>query len=85
MLAWLVFWSAYAGRRLHRNTTVRAVTLAVYLRIISVSFTSTIHGQYSAASPAITPFPHLDIDRLALNWAVTSLPYLASDHGFLLL
>lgn len=85
VFAWLAFCSAYAGRSLHRNTTVQALALGVYLLVVAVKFTNPTHGQYFVATLVTTPFPHLEIDRLALDWAVTAGAYVTAGYGFVLL
>lgn len=85
VIAWLAFCSAYAGRTLHRTTTIQVATLAIYLLVVGLKFTNPLHGQYFAASLTPVPFPHLMIDRLALDWLITSGAYFAAGYGFLLL
>jgi signal transduction histidine kinase len=83
--AWLAFASAYTGHEFHRDRRLQAVVVVGYLAAVAVKVTNPIHGQYFAADLVASPFPHLVVDRLPLDWGVTLLAYAASFAGFVLL
>ena len=82
---WLYFCSAYTGRSLHRNRTVRRVAVLVFLGIVAVKLTNPIHGWYYSTSVVSEPFPHLLVTHGALHWIVTGLAYALAFVGFFML
>ena len=83
--AWLYFCSAYAGKDLHRRPLFRRLAVAVFVLIVTIKFTSPIHGLYFSAVPTADPFPHLLIRLGVLHWIVTGLAYALSAIGFYIL
>jgi PAS domain S-box-containing protein len=83
VFAWLVFASAYAGRRYHRNRLLQASAVVIFLAIISVKLTNPIHGQYFTSSVATEPFRYTAFSYRAPHWFVTGFSYTAAGVGFL--
>ncbi|TYT62359.1 sensor histidine kinase [Natrialba swarupiae] len=82
---WLYFCSAYTGRSLHRNGTVRRTAVAVFLVIVALKVTNPAHGWYFTAEPATFPFPYLEIHHEPLHWVVMAFAYALSFVGFFML
>lgn len=82
---WLYFCSAYTGRSLHRNGTVRLFAVIVYLAIVAVKVTNPVHGWYYSTSVATEPFPHLLISHEPLHWVVMAFAYALAFIGFFML
>jgi len=82
---WLYFCSAYTGRSLHRNTTVRRIALAVFVAIVLVKLTNPIHGLYFTTAATTTPFPHLTVHNGVLHWSVMGLSYALAVVGYFML
>lgn len=83
--AWLYFCSAYAGYDYHHKTTIRQVSLIVYVVIISVKLTNPLHSLYFTTSTTAVPFQHLTISLSVVHWVVTGLAYSLTAVGFFLL
>ncbi|RQG91077.1 histidine kinase [Natrarchaeobius chitinivorans] len=82
---WLYFCSAYTGRSLHRNETIRRIAVAVFLVIVGVKVTNPIHEQYFVTELVTTPFPTLQIHHEPLHWVVMGFAYALSFVGFFML
>ena len=82
---WLYFCSAYTGRSLHRNPTVRWAALGTFFGIVLAKITNPIHGQYFTAEIVSDPFPHLAIYHEPLHWVVMGLAYALAVVGFFML
>ncbi|WP_336136432.1 ATP-binding protein [Natronomonas amylolytica] len=82
---WLYFCSAYTGRSLHQNPTVRWIAISVLLAIIALKVTNPLHGQYFTTEPTTTPFPYLVIHHGPLHWVVMGLAYALAFIGFFIL
>ncbi|WP_348642971.1 ATP-binding protein [Natronomonas gomsonensis] len=82
---WLYFCSAYTGRSLHQNPTVRWIAISVLLAIIALKVTNPLHGQYFTTELTSTPFPHLVIHHGPLHWVVMGLAYALAFIGFFIL
>jgi signal transduction histidine kinase len=82
---WLYFCSAYTGRTLHRNQTVRRVSVLVFLSIITVKLTNFAHGWYYSTTPISEPFPHLLVTHGVLHWVVMGGAYALAFIGFFML
>ncbi|MFB6086678.1 MAG: ATP-binding protein [Halodesulfurarchaeum sp.] len=83
--AWLYFTSAYTGRSLHRNRTVRRVALAAFLLVIAVKVTNPIHGLYYSVEVVSVPFEHVAIQHGVLHWSVMGASYTLSGIGYFML
>ncbi|MFC5279683.1 ATP-binding protein [Halorubrum rubrum] len=79
--AWLYFCSAYSGRTYHRNTSLRRVSAAVFLVVVSIKVTNPVHGAYFTARHVSTPFAHLAVEHNVLHWTATGLSYVLSAVG----
>lgn len=82
---WLYFCSAYTGRSLHRNRTVRRVAVLAFLGIIAIKLTNPLHGWYYSTSVVSEPFPHLLVTHGALHWVVMGFAYALAFVGFFML
>jgi len=83
--AWLYFCSAYSGRMYHRNKSLRRVSAAIFLVVVSVKVTNPIHGAYFTARQASTPFAHLAVEHNVLHWTATGLSYALSAVGLFII
>ncbi|CAI49859.1 sensor box histidine kinase [Natronomonas pharaonis DSM 2160] len=83
--AWLYFCSAYTGRNLHRNKTLRRVSAAVFALVVSVKLTNPLHGLYFTTSEATAPFRHLAVNHGIIHWSSTGLSYILSAVGLFML
>lgn len=83
--AWLYFCSAYAGYGYHNNTTLRRLSVGVFLTIVAAKLTNPIHGLYFTTSEATQPFSHLAIEHGLLHWSVTALSYVLAGIGLFML
>ena len=82
---WLYFCSAYTGRSLHRDATIRRIALGVYLAVVAVKLTNPWHGQYFTTELATVPFTHLAVFHRPLHWLVMGLAYSLAVVGFFML
>ncbi|QLD86983.1 histidine kinase [Natronomonas halophila] len=82
---WLYFCSAYTGRSLHRNSTVRWAAVGVFLAVTALKVTNPLHGQYFTTGMATTPFSHLVIHHGPLHWVVMGLAYALAFIGVFML
>jgi signal transduction histidine kinase len=82
---WLYFCSAYTGRSLHRNPTVRRLAVAIFLIVVAVKLTNPIHQLYFTTTVVAEPFPHLAIQEDVLHWVVMSVSYAAAAIGYFML
>jgi signal transduction histidine kinase len=82
---WLYFCSAYTGRSLHRNRTVQALAVAVFLAVVAVKMTNPIHQLYFTATFVPEPFPHLAIQSTLLHWVIMGLSYTLAGIGYFML
>ncbi len=83
--AWLYFCSAYAGREYHRNTSLRRVSVVVYLAVVLVKVTNPIHGAYFTARQTSTPFAHLAVEHNVLHWTAAGLSYVLAAVGLFII
>ncbi|MFB6297605.1 MAG: ATP-binding protein [Salinirussus sp.] len=83
--AWLYFCSAYTGRTLHRNPTLRRLGVAVFLVVVAVKLTNPIHRMYFTTREATTPFRYLAIDHGLVHWGATGLSYVLSAVGLFMI
>src|SRR6056297_2820521 len=83
--AWLYFASAYTGRRLHTNPTLRRLGAGVFITVVVIKLTNPIHGLYFTTTPATTPFRYLAIDHGVIHWASTGLSYVLAAIGLFML
>ena len=82
---WLYFCSAYTGRTLHRNRSIRWSAVAVYLVIVTIKLTNPLHHQYFTTETATDPFPHLLVVHGSLHWLAMGLAYSLAFVGFFML
>ncbi len=82
---WLYFCSAYTGRSLHRNQTLRRLGLLVFGAAVLVKLTNPFHGLYFTTEPVALPFPHLAIDHGVLHWSILSMSYSLAAVGLFML
>ncbi|NIB98007.1 ATP-binding protein [Halobacterium sp. R2-5] len=83
--AWLYFCSAYTGRAVHRDPTVRRVALGVFLAVVAVKLTNPVHGFYFGVERVSAPFPHLAVDHYAVHWVVMGTAYALAAVGYFML
>ena len=83
--AWLYFASAYTNRSLHTNQTLRRLSAAVFLTIISIKITNPLHGLYFTTTPVTTPFDYLAINHGIVHWVSTSLAYVLAAVGLFMI
>jgi PAS domain S-box-containing protein len=83
--SWLYFCSAYTGQAYHRSTTLRRVSAAVILFVVSVKLTNPIHGQYFDTAAVTTPFAHLAIRHGIFHWIATGLSYVLATVGLFMI
>jgi PAS domain S-box-containing protein len=83
--AWLYFCSAYTGRTLHQNSTLRRIGAAVFLVVISVKLTNPIHGLYFETTAMTVPFEYLAIEHGLLHWIATGLSYTLAGVGLFMI
>jgi signal transduction histidine kinase len=82
---WLYFCSAYTGRSLHRNATLRRVILTAYAVVVAVKLTNPLHQFYYTTEAVSTPFPHLAVQPEPLHWVVMGLSYALATVGYFML
>ena len=83
--AWLYFASAYTGRQLHTNTTLRRLSIGVFLTVVAIKLTNPIHGLYFTTTERTTPFDYLAIDHGVIHWVSTSLSYMLAAIGLFMI
>lgn len=82
---WLYFCSAYTGRSLHRNHTIRRVAVILFLGVIAVKLTNPLHHLYYTTELVATPFPHLAVQNGLFHWLVMGLSYTLAAVGYFML
>ena len=82
---WLYFCSAYTGRSIHRNPTIRTAAVGVFLAITAVKVTNPLHEWYFTAEPVTEPFPYLAVTHEPLHWIAMGLAYALAFVGFFML
>jgi len=82
---WLYFCSAYTGRDLHENGTMRRIAAAVFLTVVSVKVTNPIHGRYFTTTEATVPFEYVAIEHGIFHWAATGLSYVLATLGLFMI
>ncbi|WP_135663971.1 sensor histidine kinase [Halorhabdus rudnickae] len=82
---WLYFCSAYTGRSLHRDPTIRWTAVVVFLAIVAVKLTNGFHGLYFTSEVVSTPFAHVAIESTTLHWAVMAGSYALATVGYFML
>lgn len=83
--AWLYFASAYTGRQLHMNTTLRRLSVGVFLTVVTIKLTNPIHELYFTTTERTTPFRYLAIDHGVIHWVSTSLSYMLAAIGLFMI
>ncbi len=83
--AWLYFTSAYTGRTLHHNPTLRQLALAAFLVVVAIKVTNPVHGLYYSVTVASTPFEHVAIQNGVFHWTVMGASYSLSAIGYFML
>jgi PAS domain S-box-containing protein len=79
---WLYFCSAYTGRSLHRQPTLRRLAAGLFLAVVAIKLTNPFHGLYFTAEFATTPFPHLAIKHTIVHWLVMAASYALAVVGY---
>jgi signal transduction histidine kinase len=82
---WLYFCSAYTGRSIHRNPTVRAAAVTVFLTITAIKVTNPLHEWYFSVEPATEPFSYLAVTPGVLHWVAMGLAYALAFVGFFMI
>lgn len=83
--AWLYFASAYTGRTLHENSTLRRLGATVFLVVTVLKVTNPVHGLYFTTTEMTTPFRHLAIEHGLIHWVSTSLSYALAAIGLFMI
>ncbi|MFB6152503.1 MAG: histidine kinase N-terminal 7TM domain-containing protein [Haloarculaceae archaeon] len=83
--SWLYFCSAYTGRDVHRDQTVRRVAIGAYAGIVAVKLTNPIHRLYFETRLVESPFVHTAVQHGTIHWVVTGLSYALAAVGFFML
>jgi len=82
---WLYFASAYTGRQLHTNQTLRRLAGGVFLAVVIIKLTNPIHGLYFTTTEVTTPFRHLAINHGIIHWVSTGLAYVLAAVGLFMI
>ncbi|MFW6437355.1 MAG: histidine kinase N-terminal 7TM domain-containing protein, partial [Halococcoides sp.] len=83
--SWLYFCSAYTGRSLHRDPTLRAVAIVTFLGIVAIKLTNPLHGLYYSSRLVAIPFAHVSIQNSLLHWTVMGGSYALATVGYFML
>jgi PAS domain S-box-containing protein len=83
--AWMYFCSAYTGRTLHRNPTVRRASLLLLGLVALVKLTNPLHQLYYTLDYTLTPFPHLTVRHHLLYWLIMGISYALASIGYFML
>jgi PAS domain S-box-containing protein len=83
--AWLYFASAYTGRSLHKNSTLRRLGGVAFLIITVLKLTNPVHKQYFTTTEMTTPFRYLAIEHGLVHWVSTSLSYVLATIGLFMI
>jgi signal transduction histidine kinase len=83
--AWLYFCSAFTGRTLHRNPSIRRAALTVFALVALSKVTNPLHELYFTIDPTAVPFPHLAVDHHAPYWLSVGLAYALATVGYFML
>ncbi len=83
--AWLYFASAYSGRSLHHNATIRWVAVIVFVGLVAIKVTNPVHGLYFEAQAVASPFEHLAIQHGLMHWSAMGLSYALATVGLFIL
>lgn len=85
VFSWLYFCSAYTGRTLHHQGTLRRAGLGLYLVVVLVKLTNPLHEQYFTYDLVTTPFVRIDIHQQTFHWVATGLAYALAAIGLFML
>ncbi|MEZ3172685.1 ATP-binding protein [Halorubrum sp. RMP-47] len=83
--AWLYFGSAYSGRQLHQDASVRLLSAGVFLTVVTVKLTNPLHGLYFTTSEVTTPFRYLAINHGIVHWIATGFSYMLAAVGLFMI
>ena len=83
--AWLYFASAYTGRRLHTDPTLRRLGAGVFLAVVIIKLTNPMHGLYFTTTEATAPFRYLAIEHGVIHWVSTGLAYVLAAVGLFMI
>lgn len=83
--AWLYFASAYTGRSLHRNPTLRRLGGTVFVVITTLKLTNPFHGLYFTTTEMTTPFRYVAIEHGLIHWVSTGLSYVLAAIGLFMI
>mgnify|MGYP005852708227 CR=1 FL=1 len=82
---WLYFASTYTGRELHRSTSLRRLSVGVFLTVVLIKLTNPIHRLYFTTAELTTPFRYLAINHGAIHWISTGLSYMLAAIGLFMI
>lgn len=80
---WLYFCSAYTGRTLHNNRTVRITAIGVFLVVVLVKLTNPLHYQYFVVESGAAG--QLLVHHQPFHWIAMGLAYALAFVGFFML
>lgn len=83
--AWLYFASAYTGRTLHKNQTLRRLGGTIFVGITLIKLTNPLHRLYFTTAEMTTPFRYLSIEHGLIHWISTSLSYVLAAIGLFMI
>jgi len=83
--AWLYFASAYTGREVHTNTTLRRLGAGVFITVVVIKLTNPIHGLYFTTTEMTTPFRYLAINHGVAHWVSAGLSYVLAAIGLFMI
>lgn len=83
--AWLYFASVYTGRTLHANTVLRRISVGVFLTVVALKATNSLHTLYFTTTEMATPFRYLAINHGPIHWASLSMAYGLSAIGLFMI
>jgi len=83
--AWLYFCSAFTGRRLHHDRTLRILAVAVFVGVVALKATNPWHGQYFSTTAVESPFSHLAVTHHWPHFVAMGLAYALAFVGYSML
>jgi len=83
--AWLWFCSAYTGRALHRNATVKRFAAVTFVAVVLLKVTNPFHELYYALEPANAGLFGVVVRHGLLYWVVMGVSYALAAAGYLML
>jgi len=83
--AWLWFCSAYTGRALHRNATVRWFAAVTFGAVVLLKVTNPLHKLYYTLEPGGGQMFEFVVRHGLLYWVVMGVSYALATAGYLML